>query len=278
LSVADEFCIGYDKRFDDPAILLAVDERVKLVKLHYDFLEWDFINNALTQTRRACSGYWCLLTEMDMVLNDVAHKRIPDALDRAEVAGHEAVNLPSFSSVYDLVDMDKFRKRPSRQSLTRNIPEIYHRTSDYMIDFIGTDVWGGRCIRSYEYDDFSYYDGRTGRWFCDRDAGFVDPEPSDDISVALRDSAYMFHYAAYNMGRKNAQGRQTAIWQNRTYGRSKSLDVDKQIELLKQKIVIAPGETEDAYGYFMSKGWERVDITHPSWAREWVGNMGMDAI
>jgi hypothetical protein len=277
LTIADEFCLVYDERFDDHVTLREVDERVHLIPVTIDFLEWDFINNLLTKARRACRGEWCLLTEMDMVFNDIAHERIPRAIDRAERAGHEAVNLRSFSSVYDLVDMDKFHQGPSRQSLTRNIPEIYHKTSDYMIDFIESDIWGGKCIRSYEFDDFSYCDERTGRWFCDRDALYVDSGYSKDVSNALENFAHIFHYAAYNMGRKNAQGRQTSIWQNRTYGRSKEMDVEKQIELLKQRIVINPGDTQEAYRYFQSRGWVATEIKHPSWVQSWVGGMGLEA-
>lgn len=277
LSVADELCICYDKRFDDPDIFTAVDSRVKPVEWEYDFHEWDFINNALSAARGHCTGQWCLLTEMDLVLNDVACERIPQAIERADREGHEAVKVRFFSSIHDLVDVDKFNQWPSRQSLTRNVSYIYHKTSDYMIRQIDSDIWDGKCIGSYAFDDFSYYDERTKAWFNDADACFVENDYSENIESAIKDFTHFFHYSGFNMGRRNAQGRQASIWQDRTYGRATELDAVEQVRLLKETVVIEPAASQEAYDYFVAQGRAPAKICHPSWAREWVDGMGVDA-
>ena len=60
LSIADEFFLVYDRRFDDPDTLASVDPRVHLIEHEYDFLEWDFPSKAINIARSHCSGQWCL--------------------------------------------------------------------------------------------------------------------------------------------------------------------------------------------------------------------------
>jgi hypothetical protein len=268
LSLADEFCVVYDRRFDDPEMLQKVDSRVKPIEREIDFLEWDFINKALTVARRNCKGEWCLRTEMDYVLGDSCAAACKEAIAEADSIGAEAVGVPVILPMPSLVRKGDI---PLSQLLTRNIEAISHQTSGYMIAVLDSDVWDGKYIKSYDYDDWAYYDSRTMAWFNDPNGIRVEP---DDGRYG-RDCVW--HYSFYNLGRKNAQGRQNAPWQDRIYGRSCVLDVDRQIELLKETIVIDPAETREGYGYYKSNGWLPKTLKHPTWAAEWVAEMGLDA-
>ena len=277
LEAADEFCLGYDKRFDSADILL-IDPRIRLIELEFRFAEWDFINSALTQTRRECKGEWCLLTEMDAILQESEPGNIALAIDKAASDAHEAVNVRWFSCIQNLVDQEKFAVGPFRQSVTVNEPWLYHKTSDYMIGRMDSPIWGGNFINNYGFDDFSYYDEREGGRFYTEKAWFVEAGYSEDIGDALANYTHIWHYGFYNPGRKNAQGRQTKLWQDRVYGRSADFDIERQIELLNERVVIDPGETRQALDYFSKNGFQPTSILHPKIVQEWVDGMGLDAI
>lgn len=268
LSLADEFCIVYDQRFDNPEMLQKVDSRVKLIEREIDFLEWDFINKALTVARGECKGEWCLRTEMDYVLDDSCAAAYRDAVAEADSLGAEAVAVPVLLPMPSLVSHGDI---PLSQLLTRNIEAISHKTSPYMIAVLDSDVWDGKYIKSSNYDDWSYYDSRTDAWFSD----------PNGVRVEADHSGYgrrcVWHYSFYNIGRKNAQGRQNAPWQDRMYGRSHTLDVDRQIELLNETVVIDTSETHKGYEYYKSNGWVCKTLKHPTWAAEWVAGMGINA-
>lgn len=249
-------------------MLQKVDSRVRLIEREIDFLEWDFINKGLTVARRECKGEWCLRTEMDYVLDDNCAAAYKDAIAEADSIGAEAVAVPVITPMPGLVRDDPI---PYSQLLTRNIEAISHQTSAYMIGELDSDVWGGKYIKSYDYDDWAYYDSRTMAWFNDPNGVRVEP---DDGGYG-RDCVW--HYSFYNLGRKNAQGRQNAPWQDRTYGRSCTLDVDRQIELLKETIVIDPIETLKGYEHYKANGWLPMILEHPTLAADWVAEMGLQA-
>ena len=54
-------------------------------------------------------------------------------------------------------------------------------------------------------------------------------------------------------------------------------DVDKQIALLQERIVIDPAETKSSYQYFAEHGYSPISIEHPSWVRDYVSTMGIEA-
>jgi len=260
LSIADEFVLVYDPRFDNPDVL-KVDDRVKLIQCNIGFLEWDFINNMLTAARKRASGDWLLQTELDIVFDESANTAIDDKLfDLADDLGSEGIHIPVRSPIQNLLKPSQ----STRQMLTRNVPYIYHKTSPYMIKQIDSDIWDGKCIKSYDYDDWSLYDERTDRWFSDKTGIFAD--------------TLAWHYAFYNPGRKNAQGRQVKEWQDRTYGRSTAMNVDALVKSLKETIVINPEETKQSYEWFKNNGYVEVNLVHPYWAQDWVLSMGLDAI
>jgi hypothetical protein len=279
LSIADEFCLVYDERFDDPMVLM-VDKRVRLIPVTIDFLEWDFVNNLLTKARTACQGEWCLQTEMDIIFDDKAQYTMPLAVQRTNEKGVDAVHVCTVSPVQDIIEP----KAGSRQMLTRNMPYIYHKTSPYMIGRVDSDIWDGKCIASYSFDDWSLYDERTKEWFNDKRAEYVDigfeqfvPTSSQEIEDKVALYTHAWHYPFYNPGRKYAQGRQTAEWQDRTYGRSTELDPFKLIANLNQPLKIDPEESHRVYEQFKASGWIQVNVEHPSWAKEWLAGMGLDA-
>jgi hypothetical protein len=277
LEAADEFCLAYDPRFDDPGSVKVVD-RVKLVELEFEFGEWDFIASALNRARKECCGDWCLLTEMDAVLSQGGENRISDAIDRAEREGHEAINVRWFSCIQGLVDLKKFKQGAFRQSITKNESWLYHKSSDYMIGQMDSDIWEGKFINNYGFDDFSYYDERANGRFYTEKAEFVETDYSDHVKDALASYTHIWHYGFYNPGRKNAQGRQTKLWQDRVYGRSKDFDIDSQIALLKQRLTIDPEETKRSLEYFAGNGFSHADINHPEIVKDWVEQMGLDAV
>jgi len=255
-----------------------IDPRIKLTKMDIDFSQWDFINIALTKSRQSCQGEWCFLTEMDMIIHEIEKERIPAALNRAEAKGHEAIKVREFSCIQNLVDLDRFYGGGFRQSITRNEPWLYHKTSDYMIRIIDSKIWDGKCIKDYGFDDFSYYDERSGAKFYSDKADFVELDYLKDLDFALANYTYLWHYGFFNPGRKNAQGRQISQWQDRVYGRSNTFDIEKQIQLLKETLVINPEETKNSIEYFRSNGFTKCYIKHPKIVQKWVDSMGVDAI
>ena len=280
LSIADEFCIVYDSRFDDPGLLAGVDERVQLIPVTIDFLEWDFINKLLTAARRACSGDWCLQPDVDMVFDDKALHTIPKAIERADDINADAIHVCTVSPVQDLV-----KPMPSsRQILTRNAPYIYHKTASYMITYIDSEIWGGKCIGVPGFDDFSLYDERTDAHFKDGLSEFVDigfeqynPLTKKEIERKVQLYTHVWHYSFFNPGRKHAQGRQTAEWQDRTFGRANALNVSKLIGNLQQTVVVDPSASQASYRHFLDSGWVQVDLDHPALAQSWVDSMGLEA-
>jgi hypothetical protein len=266
LSIADEFCLVYDERFDDVEMFTGLDQRIVPIKHSYDFLKWDFINIALTLARSHCNGDWCLRTEMDYVFHDSCAAMYTGAVDLAHTSGKEAVSVPIFYVMQDLVDEPYWS---SRQILTRNVPYIIHRTSDRMIGIIDSDIYDGKRLLD-GFDDWSLQDLRTNDFFYDMNG--VDVLPESKIG-----SGCVWHYSYYNPGRKTAQGHQTHFWQDRVYGRSLELDEEAQIELLKERIVINSNITKESYEFFLNKGFTKTELLHPSWALEWVASMGIDA-
>lgn len=281
LAVAEELCLGYDPRFDDPQTFTDIDPRVRPIELRYDFLEFDFINNALTQALRHCKGDWCLLQEMDGVLHEKDIPNILHGIDEAERQGAEALYFGMVETCQSYLNPKGFFQG-GRLPIIINAPFLYHKTPPEGIGMMESDCWGGKFIK-FGFDDFELFDARrNGRLLRDK-AYRLAPrqvEPVDtiekEVEARLSRYSYVWHYSWYNFCRKVEQGQQTAIWQDRTYGRSSDLDVERQIKLLKETIVMRP----DVNTYMTEPvrlGWVEVEVQHPVYVQDWIGSMGLDA-
>ena len=140
LMIADEFCIAYDPRFDNPERFTAIASRVKAIEIEFDFTQWDFINVALTTARRACIGDWLLYLENDEVLHEKDAAKIADAVEIASGLGIEAVNLKYIEVCQEYVQVERIYDMGYRQKITINKPFIYHKTADYMIGYMDSPV------------------------------------------------------------------------------------------------------------------------------------------
>ena len=303
LTVADEFCIAYDKRFDNPEIFTTIDPRVKPIEIEIDFNEWDFVCKALTTARQACKGDWCLYLEMDEVLHEKDSEKIRVAVDDAHVNGREAVHMIYIDIVQNMVKLDRFidmnivnettKTLSSRQKITKNESFIYHKIADYMIGRLDAPdgSWDSQYIQSYAYDDVPYYDERTNKWFNDTSAKFIEDgymfpdnlscNKLNAIDYLIRNYTYIYHYVVYNYGRKHEQARQTAIWQDRMYGRRKDLDVEALIRELQTTIVIDPIVTKQYIENLKNTDWVEIPNVfnrHPKLAIDWIKTMGVDTI
>ena len=308
LTVADEFCIVYDKRFDDPAIFTAIDPRVRPIEIEIDFNEWDFVCKALTTARRACKGDWCMYLEMDEAIHEKDSDAIRKAVNDADANGREAVHVRYLNMTQNLVQPERFvdmelgyetsKVAPSRQKIIKNEPFIYHKIADYMIGHLDESdgSWDGRYIKSYAYDDVPYYDERTDAWFNDKAAKFVEDDYKFPVALMFQDSpmrevnaidhlmrnySYVWHYSVYNYGRKICQAKQTAIWQDRMYGRSNSLDVDTLVKELQTPVVIDPEISKKYIEDAKKAGWLEMSYMcnrHPCSILNWLKTMGVDAV
>jgi len=280
LDIADEFCIAYDRRFDNPEIFTAIDSRVRPIEVEIDFLKWDFICEVLTTARRECKGNWCLYLEMDEVLHEKDTDTILKAVEVAEVNGHEAVNI-KYLDMYQnyVIPRFFFDKGNYRQKITINLPSIYHKTCDYMIERMDSPVWDGKFIKS-GYDDVAYYDERTNRWFRDSIVFFPNDHYrnpkmpiQEDIEYNTNNCTYVWHYANYNHSRKMGQWRQNKIWQDRVYGRTNELDAKMLEELLKEHVVIDTIEAQRGIEEVIARGAMTVNLNHPKYVSDWLVNM-----
>jgi len=285
LAVADEFCIAYDPRFDDPSIFTSVDDRVRPVRMCIDFTEWDFVNIALTKARHECSGDWCLYLEMDEVLHEKDTDNIKAAIARANEEHLESIHTRYISMEQNYVSYEHFGKHPSREKLTVNQPYIYHKTSDYMIGYIDSPYWGGKCIGSYAFDDFSYYDERTHKWFNGKDSHFTEEgydcpaeikTPSAEIEYKVAHYTHVWHYTGYNWSRKIRQEQQRKTWQDRTFGRSSDLDIPELVTRLQEDIIMIPAEAHVHLEQLKQQGFVKVHLEHPVYVRAWIEGMYLD--
>lgn len=277
LAIADEFCIAYDERFDDPEIFTRIDSRVRPIGVRLNFDEWDWVNIALTAARRACSGDWCLYLEMDEVLHEKDTSRFVRSILDASERGLEALNVRYLNMCQNYVRPDIWGS--GRQKFTVNIPEIYHKTADYMIGTTDSPHWDGKYIL-LGYDDVAYFDERTGRWFCEKSPCDVDDyfakvqgSLADAIEYHSRKFAYVWHYAIYNYSRKREQSRQTAVWQDRTYARVSTMDIEQLESNLKEPIVL---NKEDALSFLntvKADGWVKASLEHPAYVQGWLDQM-----
>jgi len=282
LTVADEFCIAYDRRFDDPDIFTAVDARVRPVEVDLDFLEWDFINHALTIARRECKGDWCLYLEADEVLHEKDAPKILASLEVAEAADAEAVNI-RYLEPYQNYIVPQFFNGSGRQKITINAPWLYHKTSDYMTVNVDSDIWDGRAIKVSEFDDVAYYDERSNAWFFDPrglrpDYPALDDDTTAGIEYTAENYTHVWHYADYNHSRKLEQARQNAIWQDRVYARTLDLDVSALEVLLNETIVMKPEVARDGLEWITNeRGGIKVSLDHPSSVQAWLETMTLDS-
>ena len=284
LTVADEFCIAYDSRFDDPDIFIAIDPRVRPVEVSLDFLQWDFINHALTAARRKCEGDWCLYLEADEVLHEKDAPKIMASLEVAEAAGAEAINMRYLEMYQNYLRPRYFHATGNRrQKITINAPWLYHKTSDYMIIDVDSDIWGGKAIKVSLYDDVAYYDERSDEWFHDGNRIYPDrPELDDHSPASLEYTAnnfvHVWHYANYNHSRKMEQARQNAIWQDRVYARTLDLDADRLVELLNETIVMKPEAARKGLEWIAGEAeGVRVALEHPAAVQDWLDTMTLES-
>lgn len=281
LNVADEFCIAYDPRFDDPEMFAAIDKRVKPIKVDIDFSVWDWVCLMHTKARQSCIGEWCLFIDMDEILHSKDTAKIISAIQDAQSNGREAVNMP-YLTLYQNYVMPKSFLEPGgmRQSITVNADWLYHKTSDYMIEHFDSDIWDGRYIQAGKYDCVAYFDERKNAWFHDALAQTpsqtlpLEGTDSEKIEFLARYNVYIWHYGEFNYSRKMETSRQTAIWRDRAYGRNPEMDIPKLVEMLKEEIVLDAdvarvGLRSRIEGY----GAVHVDLEHPPVVREWVHSM-----
>lgn len=280
LTVADEFVVAFDERFDAAATFSAIDPRVKPLAVDIDFLEWDFMCTALTKARRACSGDWCLYLEMDEVLHEKDAGKIVSAVHVAEEQGKNAVNIRYVNPYQDYILPNEFNNSGAcRQKLTANKAWLYHKTSDYMIDHMDSDIWGGKALRR-GFDGVAYYDERSQAWFHEANCPYPDveePPPAEtaaEIEQRCRDYTYVWHYCDYNGSRKLQQGRQTAPWYSRFQGRVPDLDVAELSALLNEQITLDEAQAAAYLDYAKYKlGGIRVQLPHPVFAHQWIDAM-----
>lgn len=252
LGIADEYCIVYDKRFDDADIFSDIDPRVQPVEHYYDFNEWDFINTALTKARRSCSGDWCLYLEMDEVLHEKDFSKYTKALQQVQESNAAAIAVRYLDMIQNYI-----RVIGSRQKITKNISEIYHKTSPYMIGKCNSGVWDGNYILP-GFDDVSYYDERKKAWF------------NDPCAYDLNNDTFVWHYSFYSLARKFEQGRQNRMWQDRTYGRSLDYDVLEVERSFQEQIVIADIDMTQHIDYCLANGYVKAGLSHPCFVKEWL--------
>lgn len=263
LQLSNEYCIVYDPRFDNPEIFTSLDSRVKTIEHYYDFMEWDFINVALTKARRACIGNWCLQISLDEVLHEKDTNTYLETIDFAENNNIEGIDVKFINPVNDYVLTSS---GGSRQIITNNIPELYHRTSDSMIGHCDSEIWDGKYILP-QFDDFSYYDERTNNWFNDPYKLFPKYSSAD---LPTNNRVWVWHYACFNPSRKNEQGRQNSIWQNKTFNRSKKYDITELIRLFKEQIVVNNEDAKESLKYYIGNGFIHEDLIHPRLAKDWI--------
>ncbi|MHC4463554.1 MAG: hypothetical protein ACYS30_19290 [Planctomycetota bacterium] len=280
LGVADEFCIAYDPRFDDPQTFLAIDQRVRPIEVHYDFLEFDFINHALTHVLRSCEGDWCLLLSMDEVLHEKDVDNILRGIDDAEAQNAEALFLGHLMTCQGYIHPNEFL-RGGRHTIVVNQPWLYHKTPPEGIGVMQSAYWDGKYIKR-GFDDMQYFDARrNGRFLHEKDcrlAPYSVPASrtlEEEVKARVPRYVYIWHYARYNWLRKTQQGRQTAIWQDRTYARSPDLDVARQVELLQATIVMEP--KPGVMEVVRKLGYVEVEVEHPVYVRDWLDSMGLEA-
>ncbi len=286
----DEIIVAYDKRFDNPIIFTRVSPKVKVVEVFYDFTAWDFVNSVLTQARQACIGDWCYIYGMDEVFHKHQVQNLRDAVEEVDRNGGNYFWVRLICGViFDLINVDYFQIEHSRLSFIRNMPNIIHKTSEYMIGKMDSPYWDGRYITK-AYDDFSYYDTKFGKWeYPTTEKLFVESSytlPSElegDIIEQIRYKVdhytHIWHYAYYHVDRKNQQNEQTRIWQDRTYGRSPDLDIDLQIQRLKETIILDPDRTRKTVEEYKTLPmWKHIDLQHPEYVQDWLAEMTIDAI
>ena len=265
LGIADEYCVVYDPRLDDKSLFTEIDDRVVPIQHDYDFLEWDFINVALTKARRSCKGDFCLYLEMDEVLHEKDTEIYARAI-RDIGANIEAINIGYLNLCQDYIIL-----AGSRQKITRNIPEIYHKTAPYMIGKCDSPVWDG-CYILGGYDDVSYYDSRTEGWFNDPNG--IRFDSYDTLDMMLENHPLIWHYAWYNLSRKHEQGRQNAMWQSRTYARSLEYNPEEIIRLLQEHVEIKHIDMDNHIGYLQAQGYVKAKLKHPNVVESWLNLLG----
>jgi hypothetical protein len=283
----DEIIVAYDRRFDNPVIFSRISDKIRLVEVRYEFDKWDFINTVLTQARKECKGEWCYIYGMDEVFYEHQTVNLINAVDKCG-GERTAITIRMFSPVFNLINTVTF-ERGGRPGLTRNLPELIHKTSDGATDSMESVYWDGKYIK-FGFDDFGYYDeskqsvyqGDPINHFVE-DAYSVPDEIANDIAKSIKyrieNYTHIWHYAWYNNARKHMQGYQTQIWQDRTYGRSPNLDIERQIQLLKETIIIDPSYTHSVLDIVKeNKEWVEVELVHPICMKDWLEEMSIDAI
>lgn len=284
----DEIIVAYDKRFDNPVIFSRISDKIKLLEVHYEFDKWDFINTVLTQARRECKGEWCYIYGMDEVFKETQTVNLINAAKTWD-ANQNAITVRMICMLcFDMLDISQFTRGDGRVGLSRNLPNIIHKTCPPFIGQMDSEIWDGKYIK--QGDDFGYLDELHPEiyWNGDSPNHFVEdytiPEDikgdlSKEINYRLENCTYIWHYAWYNPSRKQEQGIQTSIWQNRTYGRSADLDIEKQVQLLKETIILDPEYSHGIIDQVKQKPtWMQVNVEHPNYVREWIDEMGIGAI
>ena len=286
----DEVIVAYDKRFDNPIIFSRIDPKIRTIEIEYHFEQWDFINIALTQARRACNGEWCYIYGMDEVFQKNQTQNIRNAVERA-LPSWDVITLRMVCMIwFDHINMQYFDMGHKRGGMTRNKPNLRHGTSDLHIGVMDSEWWDGKYIKSG--DDFMYFDELTNKSYfgeeeihlieAEDDYGFPDDianNPAEIIKYRLKNYTHIWHYAWYHIGRKEQQGGQTQIWQDRTYGRSPNLDIPTQIQKLKETIILDPERTKELFALNMKDPtWIQIDLDHSEYVQEWLGEMTLDAI
>jgi len=259
LEISDEYCIVYDPRFDDINIFQTISDRVIPIEYHYDFMEWDFINTALTKARQSCSGDWCLYLELDEVLHEKDKDVYLEAIEFANINRINTISIP-----YLDIRGNYYKIFGTRQKLIRNISNVIHKTSDYMIGTCDSKVWNGKYILP-GFDDVSYYDTNTKAWYND---------PNALTMGNTIDKPFIWHYAWYNLERKHKQGEQNRMWQWRTYNISTEYDEEKLIESFKEQIVL---QNFDYYNDIEMQDFIRLPFNHPKYVFDWIKEIDKNA-
>jgi len=285
----DEIIVAYDRRFDNPVIFSRLSEKVKLVEISYEFDKFDFVNMVLTQARRACTGEWCYIYGMDEVFHEHQTINLINAVNSANPDWNAITVRILCMVLFDYIHVGYFKQGQSRIGLTRNRPELRHGTAEYQTKTMDSPWWDGKYINP-EFDDFSYYDdikntayyGAEGRYFVEEAYDVPDDIKGDvakEIKYKVENYTHIWHYAFYHIGRKEKQGAQTQIWQDRTYGRSPDLDIEKQVQILKETIILDPDRTKAIMdGVKQNPEYIQIDLTHPFLVQGWLEEMTIDAI
>ena len=288
-SFCDEIVVAYDKRFDDPDTFTQLSSKIKLLEIEYQFDTWDFMNIALTQARRACDGEWCYIYGMDEVFHAHQTANLRNAVENAQ-PDWNAITVRILCGVFfDYISVGYFMVEQHRIGLTRNRPELRHGTAPIQTGQNDAKDWDGKFIK-FGYDDFSFFDESIGtNYWGDKERHWVDdsydiPESISGDSVEavlyrLEHYTHIWHYAWYHIGRKAEQMKQTKIYLDRVYGRSKELDIDKLIADLNATIILDPTTTGVLFnGKIITDGLSHIELKHPSCVQDWLQEMTLDAV